>query len=398
MLSRTSVFLQQLLGLFLVGGLFLFVAACDSGGGSNEPPTFTVEGHLVNTTDRAVRNAQVQFRQDGSVEAEATTDEEGTYLVSVPEGTYDVRVSGDGYNSLSYTTTVTTDVSTEPRTLLGEADVSGTVLDAQTGDGIEGAEVAFTFANGGASQIAAQFASPDTTRDRADLISTTDAEGVYGILQAPTGRFVCVIRAPGYVTEVIDIDFRAGPNDLAPSTTTETLAEGQMRIVLEWGESPTDLDSHLTGPDGSGGRFHLYYANQEPTGADANLDRDDTTSFGPETVTVDATRAGMYRYSVHNYSDQSENGALGIEQSPAQVKVYDDSGLIRTYRPPAVAATTGDTWRVFEFDGDTRSISDDEGETLGYYQSSSSGDTGTFQTTGTAKPRMQQTAFDTPVQ
>lgn len=398
MTLRSSLVFHPFVGLALIAGLFLFVSACDSGGGDNEPPTFTVEGRLMNATDRGVRNAQVQFRRNGAMEAETTTDDVGEYAVTLPEGEYDVRVMAAGYTSLEYTATITSNVTTDPRQLLGGANVSGTILDAQTGDGIEGAEVAFTLAGVGADQMASQVADADTSRDRADLVTTTDAHGVYGILQAPTGRFVGVIRAPGYVTEVIDIDFETGPNEFAPTTSTEALAEGQLRIVLEWGETPTDLDSHLTGPESGGDRFHLYYSNQVPSGASAELDRDDTSSFGPETVTVEAFRTGLYRYSVHNYSDDSENGALGIERSPAQVKVYDDSGLIRTYRPPAASATAGNTWRVFEFDGDTRAISDNGGDTLGYYQASSSGDMGAFQTTDVAKQPLPSASFDEAVQ
>lgn len=382
MTSRSSIFLPRFLGAALVVGLFLLTSACDSGGGSNSVPTFTVEGSIVNTTDRGVRNAQVQFRQDDAVEAETATDDSGEYMVTVPEGEYDVRVLASGYTQLDYTTTVTSSSTADPRQLLGGANVSGTILDAQTGEGIEEAEVAFAFADGGNSQVTTYSSHADTSRANADLITTTGADGVYGILQAPTGAFVCVVRAPGYVTEVIDVAFQEGPNEFAPTTTTEALTEGQLRIVLGWGESPTDLDSHLTGPDDGDGRFHLYYANQTPSGSNAELDRDDTSSFGPETVTVDAFRAGTYRYSVHNFSDGSENGALGIEQSPAQVKVYDESGLIRTYNPPAATATSGNTWRVFELDGSTLAISDDNQNTLGYYTANGSSDVTTFVRTG----------------
>lgn len=52
-----------------------------------------------------------------------------------------------------------------------------------------------------------------------------------------------------------------------------------MRVVLSWGEKPFDLDSHLIFPGG-----HIYFDSKE--GTDANLDVDDTDSYGPETVTI----------------------------------------------------------------------------------------------------------------
>jgi hypothetical protein len=106
--------------------------------------------------------------------------------------------------------------------------------------------------------------------------------------------------------------------------------------------------------------------------------------------------AGVYRYSVHNFSDQSQSGTLGIEQSPAQVKLYDDAGLVQTHRPPSATTTAGNTWRVFEIDGDTPSISDDS-DTFGYYEAGSSGDVDAFQRAGMAKPLLPSPSFDEPI-
>jgi hypothetical protein len=53
-----------------------------------------------------------------------------------------------------------------------------------------------------------------------------------------------------------------------------------MRIVLTWGERPADLDSHITYPGN-----HIFFRSKK--GTDANLDVDDTTSFGPETITLE---------------------------------------------------------------------------------------------------------------
>ena len=65
------------------------------------------------------------------------------------------------------------------------------------------------------------------------------------------------------------------------------IAAGNLRIVLLWGEEPSDLDSHLWGPtiDGTG-KFHIFYGDKtyyefDETGEStipAFLDLDDTTS------------------------------------------------------------------------------------------------------------------------
>ena len=100
----------------------------------------------------------------------------------------------------------------------------------------------------------------------------------------------------------------------------------------------------------------MHFANQEPANSSVSLDVDDTYQYGPETTTISTVRAGMYRYSVHNYSTQSSAGAAGIASSPAKVEVYDSNGLVNTFIAPA--AGTGNTWRVFEMNvaGTTASI------------------------------------------
>ncbi len=125
----------------------------------------------------------------------------------------------------------------------------------------------------------------------------------------------------------------------------------ELKIVLEWGSSPSDLDSHLTGPTASGGRYHVYYSNK--VSGNAELDRDDTDSYGPETITVTLDEEGVYRYSVHDYSNQSSSSSKGIANSNATVKVYSGSKLLYTFYAPDEVGTL---WTVFEYDTETKTI------------------------------------------
>jgi hypothetical protein len=187
----------------------------------------------------------------------------------------------------------------------------------------------------------------------------------------------------------------AGPTDLVANfviadTHTSPIAgvpapsAGEYRVVLSWGLTPSDLDSHLTGPDGSGGRFHVYYANLSFAGH--NLDLDDVSSFGPETITIAPDGVnGVYRYSVFNYSDQDPTGSVGIAQSPTTVRVYNSNGLLRTFIAPG--ATPGNTWRVFEMTVSGSSVTFNPSSTqngLGYFDAISSSDTDVFLTGGEA--------------
>jgi PKD repeat protein len=125
-----------------------------------------------------------------------------------------------------------------------------------------------------------------------------------------------------------------------------TLATGQYRFVLTWGELPEDLDSHLKTPLIEGTAYHIYYEMQgSATSAPyAILDIDDITSFGPETTTIYDLFPGEYHYYIHNYSESP-----AISTSNAVVQIFNESGLLHTLQVP----NTGDGlyWDVCTLDG-----------------------------------------------
>jgi uncharacterized protein YfaP (DUF2135 family) len=80
-----------------------------------------------------------------------------------------------------------------------------------------------------------------------------------------------------------------------------------------------------------------------------NLDVDDTTSFGPETITLNLTTGDPYYYYVHRYS-----GSGTLSSSSAQVKVYQGAVLLATFNVPTDQGS-GDYWNVFAIEnGDLR--------------------------------------------
>ncbi len=72
-----------------------------------------------------------------------------------------------------------------------------------------------------------------------------------------------------------------------------------------------------------------------------NLDLDDTTSYGPETVTLSADPAGTYHYFVYKFK-----GSGTLASSEAQVKVYQGGTIIGTFNVPTDQGS-GDYWNVF---------------------------------------------------
>ena len=128
-----------------------------------------------------------------------------------------------------------------------------------------------------------------------------------------------------------------------------TLAAGEIRVVLTWGQNPSDLDSHLWLP--ASNAYHVYWANRGScTGSPwACLDVDDVTSYGPETTTIKQRYNGTYVYAVYNYT-----GSPSINSSQGVVHVYGQSGLVATFNVPA--GGSGRWWYVFDLNGNSGAI------------------------------------------
>ena len=113
-----------------------------------------------------------------------------------------------------------------------------------------------------------------------------------------------------------------------------------MRIVLNWGKNPYDLDSHLTFPGN-----HIYFQHQK--GSSSNLDVDDTDSYGPETITIENKRFGeTYHYFVHDFSNKDNLSSNKLSASGAKVFVYVGQSLVKTYNIPK--NKTGNVWNLFK--------------------------------------------------
>jgi len=193
--------------------------------------------------------------------------------------------------------------------------------------------------------------------------ATTNSSGVATFSSVPAGLTAFTAYASGYVatSQVAALECTGTANSVAmalsPSSGTGSLTSGQFRVILTWGENPRDLDSHLTGPNTDSTRWHVYYSGRTSGGV-CNLDVDDTSSYGPETVTCPSTtsttglRNGVYRYSVHHYSGSGTIGSSG-----ATVRLEFGNGTVYNYTPPAGFTASSDVWTVFELTVNNGAIS-----------------------------------------
>lgn len=116
----------------------------------------------------------------------------------------------------------------------------------------------------------------------------------------------------------------------------------------------------LTRPKSSGDRFHIYFGNKNYSDEDSevNLDLDDKSSFGPETVRVlKKVSNGTYTYGIFNYTGrwETDDNKLDLAKSGAKVEVYEGSNLVKAYNVPT--NKEGNMWKVFNIvDGEVVTV------------------------------------------
>lgn len=201
------------------------------------------------------------------------------------------------------------------------ADVSIDILSATVKDKrIEGASV--TLQRNGAQSVSG--------------ITNTSGSISLGTSFADNKDALLIVKKEGYSNLVVKCPCAGMTYAISPVMTN---LDG-MRVALSWGEKPFDLDSHLIFPGG-----HIYFDSKE--GTDANLDVDDTDSYGPETVTISKKHFGeSYIYAVQDYSNKGLPNSNYLSASKAKVFVYVGSSLVRSYSVPA--GKRGNIWTVFK--------------------------------------------------
>ena len=140
-----------------------------------------------------------------------------------------------------------------------------------------------------------------------------------GYIYIPVSKFANIDNAiipmefkkPGYITSKIDLIIQLGSIWNKRFVISRQLNIENIRIVLQWGAKPRDLDLHLVTKE-----FHVSYRNLKNIPNKANLDRDDKNGYGPETLTLNRIEKGTtYRIYVHNFSGESSirsDGAVYI--------------------------------------------------------------------------------------
>lgn len=306
---------------------------------SSECPFEGEVGHLQGTvTDLdgvAISNVQISILDASERTVESTeTDTLGQYFVSdLVAGSYQVEFLKEGYET-AYSSVEVLDnltVTVAKVLVMGEQEdgASGVlrlfIADAQDPSiSITGAQIKVREGlNSPSGNYVTRFYSADTSTD----------------FSLMAGYYTLEISKEGYNTiyesvSIVGNQTHAVSAYMSLDSVIPGLG-GEARMVLTWGQNPRDLDSHI-----ENSVAHVYYGNSNSSGI--SLDVDDTSSYGPETITInDVDISDSYSYYVHHYAGSGTIGTSG-----ASVKLFYE-GTVRTYNAPP---GSGQYWRVFSIE------------------------------------------------
>ena len=283
---------------------------------------------------------------------------DGTFkFYDLRPGTYTLKVAHSGYLDTTLTISLVSARMTNycdtiemiPDSYEGTGTASGTIKDSVSGAGVNN------------MTLKVRSGMNNKTGTVLDTITTNNG-GIYSFTHE-TGHYCIEVTdlrtlssgEKKYLKTYFNIKI-LGSKTIANqnATISHTLNSNQLRIVLEWGETPYDLDSHLVGPTSSGSTFHVYYRNfsyAESGTRVADLDLDARKSYGPETTTLYNPVTGDYKFYVHNYS-----GSPDIKSSGATVKVFTGNNNEPAYTFSVPLTGNGQYWNVFTYNSKTRRI------------------------------------------
>lgn len=186
----------------------------------------------------------------------------------------------------------------------------------------------------------------------------------------PGAQYTCIAQSPGFMT-VFDPDCTivAGATVTGKMIFAPILRPGQARVVLTWAVNrpggpavPKDLDSYLLGPAVPACEA-FWKMKRCPAGSgdvEYRLDKDDTSTGGPETITILKILPGKYVFRVNEYRGVATAPKWAVSQSA--VTFYNPMGSAYHFAvgsTPGVATNgyiDGTNWYVFTMDGQTGQV------------------------------------------
>lgn len=320
-----------------------------------------LSGKVVNSenTSQAMEDVSVKISQNGVVVTSAKTKRDGAFSVPVPAGTVLVEVTKEGFIPFSVYQRVEGDQAMTPMETIeliagsGVGGMRGVITDAVTGECLPDVEleVRAGWDNTTEGDVVKRMTTNEYGEFKANTVSLLGGRLILGL---PCGNYTVRASKSGYIGTGFNVVVRPGETDdypnqdaaMAPVPTQGGEVSGDTyRIVLTWGENPSDLDSHMVGNRSDDRPFHVYYGDKSSHDGNlevCNLDLDDITSFGPETIMLNANTSDPYYYYIHLFA-----GSGTLPTSGAQIKVYHGADVVRTFHVPSTVDSNDRYWNVF---------------------------------------------------
>jgi hypothetical protein len=206
--------------------------------------------------------------------------------------------------------------------------------DAETGEAVEGADFSIE-----------GYGRCTTDKDGLAVFPRTLDDGT----ELSDGDHQFTIQKDGYMTVTDTFTIFGGSIYQHKFSLPRSVQEKSVKIILDWGSAPRDLDAHLVKENG----WHVSAADSHrSTDGAARLERDDKFSYGPETITLSTIdTSSVYHFYVQDNSDADYPSALKLARSGAVVRIYIDNKLVYIFRIPE--QQKGIYWNVFDIKNGT---------------------------------------------
>ncbi|MAD25829.1 MAG: hypothetical protein CMO44_16840, partial [Verrucomicrobiales bacterium] len=187
--------------------------------------------------------------------------------------------------------------------------------------------------------------------------------GWYRFWGVSLGKATLKVKGGGYIAADKEFEVTGNMNCWGPGAAklSPVMAANQWRAVVTWDRKPYDLDSHTYW----GSKKTLWY-RRGPNwgyGMGATLEKDDTSSYGPETTFFQGTDrcrgATIHCDMAFKVYDYGRRGVLR-EGSGAVVTLYHGAGIAGVFKASEAdkGAIDGrnNWWHVFTIDGKTNKV------------------------------------------
>jgi len=201
----------------------------------------------------------------------------------------------------------------------------------------------------GSVSLGVQYAMVNATSSGVNLWTNTDSAGRYSLSISGSDTVSLTIQNANLVsfakTLSVPTSSVSSPSDWDVQLTPLAVPVNGLRVTLEWGSSPSDLDIRaLT----YCGQVLWSFRRRNPGGVPVRIDQDIQRGYGPETITFgENLPCGVYSIYV-----ASVGKSVYIPSNGAFITVYGDNSPVPLFGSPFFSRPTISNptlWRVFDY-------------------------------------------------